>query len=291
MNSTSGQLHSALSENFPNLSPQLQQAARYILDNPEDVATRSLRQVAHLSGLTPPTFSRLARAIGFGEYEELKDVCRSELKRNSMTLAQRASILQQKSGVTQRNGESFADQHVSASINNIAEFYQKLDLDYLADVVEHLAVSKEVFLLGSLSSRAVLEYLHHMVSLAKPGWTVLNENQLPASTLLAEVDVETVILVISLQPYIHRTVQITELAKKSGATVIAITDDISSPILEHSDRSFLVPTESPQFFPSYVAVLTFLEILSGMLVRRWGNEANRRIEGVEKTRYAIGDYI
>ncbi|MEM9330838.1 MAG: MurR/RpiR family transcriptional regulator [Pseudomonadota bacterium] len=291
MEPTSGHLQGAISKNFLQLSPQLQQAARYVLENPEDVATYSLRQIAHRSGLAPPTFSRLARAVGFHEYEALRDVCRTELKRNSMTLAQRAHKLQEGSKLNRGARGTFAAQHVASSLENISELYRKLDPEQLADVADTLATAERVVLLGALSSRAVLEYLHHMVSLAKPDWIFVNASTPSTSTLLADITKGTVVLSVSIRPYIRHTVQFAELANQYGAEVISISDDISSPILEHSTHSFLVPTESPQFFPSYVAVLTLLEILTGMLVRRWGEEANKRIDRVEKTSHAIGDYM
>ncbi|MEM8649685.1 MAG: MurR/RpiR family transcriptional regulator [Pseudomonadota bacterium] len=291
MVATASQLHNALSKNFQELSPQLKQAARYILDNRADVATHSLRQIARRSGLTPPTFSRLARAVGFDGYENLKDVCRSELKRNSMTLAQRAFAMQDNPGDAEKGRGSFAERHAASSVENITQLIGKLDLEYLADIADKLSEAKKVILVGALSSRAILEYLHHMMSIANPGWTVMTDSQHSSSSLLSEIDDETVILVVSIQPYIRRTVQIAELTSGYGASVISITDDISSPVLKHSSHSILVPTDSPQFFPSYVAVLTLLEILTGMVVRRWGDEANKRIDSVEKTAHAIGDYI
>lgn len=291
MEASGSKLHNALSVNFQALSPQLQQAARYILDNPEDVATYSLRQVALRSGLTPPTFSRLARAVGFPEYEGLKDICRSEIKRNSMTLAQRAVAMQGERGPGFKARGSFADQHLSSSIDNLHQLYQKLNFEQLASIADLLAKTERVALVGALSSRSVLEYLHHMMGLANPGWTVINDDHLSTPAVLADANEGSVVLVVSIQPYIERTVKIAQLAKQHGATVISITDDIASPVLKHTSHSFLVPTESPQFFPSYVAVLTLLEILTGMLVRRWGEEANKRIDSVEKNSRAIGDYI
>ena len=53
-----------LSRKLGDLSPQLKRAAQFMLDNPDEVATQSLRHLARQADLPPPTFSRLARAVG-----------------------------------------------------------------------------------------------------------------------------------------------------------------------------------------------------------------------------------
>ncbi|NNF78676.1 MAG: MurR/RpiR family transcriptional regulator, partial [Rhizobiales bacterium] len=44
-----------LSENYPQLSPQLRLAAKHVLDQPEDVALKSMRSVAADAGVAPST--------------------------------------------------------------------------------------------------------------------------------------------------------------------------------------------------------------------------------------------
>lgn len=288
---TTAGLEATLSRKFRELSPQLQRAARYIIENPQDVATHSLRQIARRSDLTPPTYSRLARSIGLEDYESLKEICRSELKRNTFSLSQRAAAMTETSpGQAQGSAGTFAERHLYSTIGNLHHMLEKLDLAALADTADCLARAGHVGLLGALSSRAALEYMHHMVSIAHPGWTMIRPESEAPGTFITGISNDTVILVVSINPYVERTIRMAELAHERGAEIIAISDDIASPVLKHAHRAFLVPTESPQFFPSYAGILTLLEILTGMLVRRWGEDANRRIDDVEKMSHAIGDY-
>ena len=50
-----------ISTQIDTLSPKLQIAGRFVLEHPEEVATRSLRHVARQVGMSAPTFSRHAR--------------------------------------------------------------------------------------------------------------------------------------------------------------------------------------------------------------------------------------
>ena len=287
-----GQLEDALGRNFSDLSPKLKVAARYVMDNPQDVATHSLRQVAKRSGLTPPTFSRLARAVGFDEYESLRDVCRQEIKLPALTLAQRAAAMQQDNPATGLHSRgSFAEAHAVSAVENINRLVLGLDFEKLADVADRLSRARKVRLIGALSSKAILEYLLHMANLAAPNWMMVGQDGTPAPTALVDFDKDTVVLVVSLSPYIKRTIDMARFAKEANSDVIVITDDLGAPVLKYASSSFLISSESPQFFPSYVAVVTLLEMLMGMTVRRLGENANRRIDSVEKLSRAIGDYI
>src|SRR5690349_12870744 len=59
---------------LPELPPHLRRGARAILDRPQDVAITSMRSLAARAGVTPPTMLRLARRVGFANYEEFRAV-------------------------------------------------------------------------------------------------------------------------------------------------------------------------------------------------------------------------
>ncbi len=280
-----------LAKHFGELSPQLQRAARYISDHPEDVATRSLRKIASSSGLTPPTYSRLARAIGFDHYEDLRDSCRNEMRQKRLSLAGRAALLQE-NGIngTKKTRGSFAAMHARAAVSGIQNLLDELDAGQLADAADHLARANRIFLIGTMSSRPMVEYLAYIVQMAAENWQVVGQGASSAPATLASISKNDAVLAISVAPYSSETVRSVRFAASAGAKPVIISDDLLSPLLKHAKFSILVPTESPQFFPSHVAILTLLEILVGMVVRRLGDEGQNRINAVEQSSHAIGDY-
>src|SRR5258707_12348074 len=65
---------SRLKANFENLSPQLQEAARWVIDHPADVALLSLREQARRAGIAPATLTRLAQRLGLRGYDGARKV-------------------------------------------------------------------------------------------------------------------------------------------------------------------------------------------------------------------------
>ena len=68
-----------LLEALPEMSPQLRKAARYVLDNPNDVGVSSIREVAEAAEVTANSLVRMARAAGFEGYEDLRRPFREAL--------------------------------------------------------------------------------------------------------------------------------------------------------------------------------------------------------------------
>jgi DNA-binding MurR/RpiR family transcriptional regulator len=284
-------LQDQISRNFSDLSPQLRRAARYVSEHPEDVAMRSLRQVAKTSGLNPPTYSRLARAIGFQHYEDLRDSCRNELRQQRLSLADRAALLQESDGSSAKSSAgSFAAAHARSAVSGIQKLIDDLNVSQLAVAADQLAKAENVFLIGSMSSRTMVEYLSYVAHMATSNWRVIGQGADSASVLLAGITERDVVLTVAIAPFASETVRAVEIAAAADACILAVTDDLQSPVLKHARFSFFIPTESPQFFPSQVAVVTFLEILIGMVVRRLGDKCQNRIDAVEKINHAIGDY-
>src|SRR5258707_15787029 len=65
---------SRLKANFENLSPQLQEAARWVIDHPADVALLSLREQARRAGIAPATLTRLAQRLGVRGYDGVREL-------------------------------------------------------------------------------------------------------------------------------------------------------------------------------------------------------------------------
>ena len=280
-----------LARHFGELSPQLQRAARYVSNNPEDVATRSLRKIASSSGLTPPTYSRLARAIGFEHYEDLRNSCRDEIRQRRLSLADRAALLQESGNNNTKNTRgSFATIQAKAAVSGIQTLLDELDTSQLADAADHLAKASRVYLIGTMSCQTMVEYIAYVAQMATENWQVVGQGASFAPATLAGIGKKDAVLAISVSPYSSETIRSVNFAASSGAKPIVITDDLHSPLLKHAKISFLTPTQSPQFFPSHVTILMLLEILVGMVVRRLGEKGKKRIDAVEKSGHAIGDY-
>ena len=274
-----------------DLSPKLRSAAEFVLAYPDEVATRTLRQVAKAADLTPPTFSRLARALDCDTYDDLREICRSELKRRNRVLADKAQKLLQMStptGSTDQTGMFFVQ--ARSAIDNIQNLLQSLELDRLRSAADAMARARKVVMFGTTSGEVMVNYFRCMAGMAFDNWIIAGADSAMWATELTKLGPKDVVFVVSIEPYSDRPVRAAQFARTKGARVIAITDDVEAPMATIATNCFFVKTQSPQFFPSHIVPLLVIEGLMGMVVRRAGAQAARNIQAVESAGHELKEY-
>ena len=273
------------------LSPKLRIAAEFVMAHPDEVATRTLRQVAKAANLTPPTLSRLARALDCETYEDLREICRGELKRRNRVLADKAQALLQLSsedGPADKSGVFYVQ--ARSAMENVQELMESVELDKLRAAADALARARRVVLFGTSSGLALVNYFRCMAGMAFDNWRVAGADGAFWATEMARLGPEDVVFVVSSRPYGAHPVRAAEVARDAGAAVIAVTDNLQSPYAGIASNCFIVETESPQFFPSHVAPLVLIEGLMGMVVRRAGKQAVDRIRSTELAVHELQEY-
>jgi DNA-binding MurR/RpiR family transcriptional regulator len=278
-------LRSAISANYAELSETLRIAADYIAGNQVEIATRSLRAVASASGVSPASYTRLARALGYPDYEALREQARAELSRRD-----RDSFRDKARRLQTDAGQPFLPRHVSACIDNIKALVEDIDPAQLEAAVERLEKSRRIVLIGALASAGFTDYFAYLAKWFDDRWVVAGRNGATLGSTLAGVTPDDSVIVISKHPYAHRSVRAAEVAAASGATVIVLTDSHAFPGLRFADFHFIQRTESPHFFSSYAATLVLIETITGMLVARAGSEAEARIQNVDRHNRLLDEF-
>ena len=273
---------------YGELSERLRQAADYVVVNEIEIATHSLRTVSGNAGLAPATFTRLCHALGFANYEEMRDLCRASIGRQALSFADRARLLVEEEKSSE--GRPFFDRQLTASLDNLSLMGSEIDRTRLTDVVEAMASARQVVLFGALSSFGIAAYFAYLANYFTDNWKVAGKGGELLSASLAGLNERDVLFVVSMAPFARRAVVAAQMASNSGAFVVVVTDNHTCPILNFASAHFIVPTESPQFFSSYVATLVLIETMIGMLVMQMGTGAQTRIEGIETQNHHNGEF-
>ena len=280
-------LQDRINGSYADLSSKLQVAAKYVTENPVDVASRSLRSVASTSGVSPATFSRLARALGYDDYEQMRDEGRAAVERKLVPFSEKAAALRKQSA--NETGRLMLVHQVAACAANIEALTHDIDEARLEAAVALLDSAENVLLVGSMGSAGLMDYFGYMSHWFKTNWRVAGRNGTELSASLCRLGPGDVVFVLSKTPYARRTVAALQSAKERGAATIAITDSPTSPVLQFADHGFIVSTESPQFFSSYAATLVLMETIISMSLARSGPEADGMIRAAENQIERLGE--
>lgn len=273
---------------FENFSPQIRRGAKWILDNPNAVAVTSMRQIAGQANVTPTTLIRLAKRLDFDTYDSFRDCFKNAMLGTTPAFKDRAQWLQE---IESGGGESAVIQKLAtASLGNLEQLFSTADTELLTEIADQLRLAPNVYLIVSGALRWLAASFQYFTHMAVPNMHPPRPSGGPIIDDFLDVKPGDVGLALMIEPYAKETAQAAKFAKQRGATIIAITDSRVSPLVSLSDLCVIVPTKSPQFFPSLLALLAALETLTALIVARSGDSTYERIAQIDRLRTEAGIY-
>ena len=281
-------LISHMQAELSSLSPRIRAAARYLLDNPNEIAVRSMRQIALAADVHPNTLVRLAQALGFEGYEELRDPFREAMRRGNDTIPERARALQHQSRAG--SGGELYRALSETSLSNVATLFATTSPLDLKRAARMIIKARTAYVLGMGSCYPSMHGFYYIGRMAIPNLVFSpQQSSLPLDDLL-RIGRHDVLFAATYRPYRRETVEAARFAKAKGAKLISLTDSRASPIAAEADLLLLAPTATPQFFPSMLAMIAMLESLLAFIVAETGPDAVASIEELHKSRTTAGVY-
>ena len=234
--------------------------AGYIIDHYDTAAFITASKLGETVGVSESTVVRFACALGFEGYPELQKNLQKIIK-TKLTNIQRMGLA---SDLTE---DELIKWSLRNDITSLRHVKGVLDYQQVAKVADILLSAKNIYIVGLRSSAPLAQffwyYINYIVDNAHLAYSGFSD----IFGSLMHAKKEDAVVLISFPRYSKGTVAGAELAKKNGATVIAITDSEQSPISKIADESIFVNTDMNLFVDSLVApisVINTLVLLIGM---------------------------
>lgn len=277
-----------LSDEWEALTPEARKAARYVLENPQDVGVSTVREIAEAANVKPNTFVRMARQVGFDGYEDFRAPFRDAIRQGAVSFPDRARWLQS-FGASGELGPLLADQ-VGSAIRNIEETFAGLDADRLKAAAETIWNARKVFTLGVGVNNSNAANFTYLASTGMRDFTVIPRPGSTPADDLAWAGERDVLIAITCRPYRTEVVDAVHLAREQGVKVIGLSDSPASPVILGSDHGFVVAADTPQFFPSSVSTIALLETLLSFVIAVASPEIVERVGRFHQRRHQLGLY-
>lgn len=280
-----GPLAELLIERFEAMPPQLQIAARFILDHPQDVALISMREQAQRAGVSHTTMMRLARWLGLESYEEVRSLYSQVLRDKSYSSSPVA--------VRRKEGDpSYATVSivVDALAGQVARLGEHVNATQLVAAASALLERRNLFSLGLRPEYPVAYHFANMMSQFGRPVTLLDAAGGRGVDALRGAGKGDAILAVSMKPYARATIEIARMASRQGLAVIAVTDSSVSPLARLAKESVIVTNNSQSFFKSIAPALAAVEILAALIAVKSGEDASEAVEKLERELAALDVY-
>ncbi len=278
-----------LKSGFEGLSPQLQEAARWVIDHPADVALLTTREQARRAGVAPATMTRLAQRIGLKGYDEIRKLYAEAVRRRPESFRARAEELLQR-----RDTEGDAAL-VHDVLSSLAHHLQALtsaeSIERFTAAAKLIAGAERVFCLGLRSSFAVAYIFHYVRSLFGASSVLVDGAGGTGVDLLRTIGSADVMLAISVKPYTRHTVHAARYSRARGVRIVAVTDSEMSPLAALAEETLIVRTETPSFFHTMAPAFAAVECLAALVAARRGSQTLAAIAASEKQLTAFDTFM
>jgi DNA-binding MurR/RpiR family transcriptional regulator len=272
-------------EKFSALSPRMQEAARFVIDHPNEVVVSSMRAVAERANVQPATFVRLAQHMGYSGWPGLKATFAADLGLWPERRGQRARSLAKRGHDPRLPGELFVAQRENLDVT------ERKCAPVLEEVVGLLERARNVHIAGFRASFPIAYSFFYGYRLFRDSVYLIDGQSGSLEMQTRLLDARDAVVAVSFAPYYREATRVIDAAKSAGAGIVVLTDSEASPLALAADVSVLFSVNSPSFFPSVVAAVALVEVLLELLLVAAGDAAVQKLKEGENQLHESGAYL
>jgi DNA-binding MurR/RpiR family transcriptional regulator len=261
---TADELRAAILERYDGLSKRLQQIARYVLDEPNELALETLAVIAERSGVQPSAIVRFAKSFGFDGASQMQRLFRDGLLSGHAALGYSERVRNfsravDKSGAS--GGAELLSEFVEGNtlaLQNLPQTVSDADLNAAVKLVE---AADAVFVVGFRRAFPITAYLAYSLQQAGKRTIFVDGVAGLARQQVAMVTPKDLLIAVSYQPYADETVHAVEAAVARGAAVLSISDSLVSPMAKAATLVLQVRESEVRGFRSLAASMCLAQAL------------------------------
>jgi len=274
---TAEDLRAAILERYDSLSKRLQQIARYVLDEPNELALETLAVIAERSGVQPSAIVRFAKSFGFDGASQMQRLFRDGLLSGHAALGYGERVRNFTRAVDKRTGGGAGEllsefvEGNSLALQSLSQTVTDADLTAAVRLIE---AAESVYVVGFRRAFPVSSYLAYSLQQAGKRTVFVDGVAGLARQQVQTIGPKDLMIAVSYQPYAEETVHAVETAAGRGAKVLSLSDSLVSPIAKPADVTLQVRESEIRAFRSLSASIC----LAQALVIGFAFEASRKEE-------------
>jgi DNA-binding MurR/RpiR family transcriptional regulator len=250
--------------------------AEYILENYQKASFMTALSLGQTVGVSESTVVRFAMELGFDGYPGFQENLKTAMK-SKLTSVQRIELAS-----SQMDKNDVFDKVMSLDIELIRQTKENGDREAFAGAVDAILKAKKIYIVASRSASALAVFLRYYFSIIFDEVVLLNN--IDTSDILQRlfrVSADDVVIGISFPRYSKHTNIAMEYASGKGATTIAVTDSMHSPIAKNAKHVLTAGSGMVSFADSLAAPLSLINALIAAVSLEKEADINRSFETLE----------
>jgi DNA-binding MurR/RpiR family transcriptional regulator len=280
LRSSTVEVASRIGEMSASLTNAERRVAEVVLQQPQLVAFGTVADLAATAGSGAATVVRLASKLGFDGFTALQASVQHDLARQLRPAAVR--IREQAAG-------GAVATHLRLELENVRATLQDAPDDAVQAVVKVLSdVRTPVHVMSGDASRGVARQFADELDALRPGVSLLEGNEVRVRRELGLLRAREVVVALDLRRYDRWVVDGARTARSAGATIVAVSDSLLSPLSAVADHTLVVTAAGAGPFDSHVGTLALFNLVVAGVAERLRSVATERLESAEKAWTAAG---
>lgn len=263
---------------YESLSKRLKQIARFILDEPNDIALETLAVIASRCDVQPSTIVRFAKSFGFEGASQMQRLFRDGLLNNNVALgySERVRQLNETTSAATAKPADLLAEFVEGNILALQNLLQTISRSEIRAAVDLITKAQVVHVVGFRRSFPVASYLVYSLLQAGKRAVFIDGVAGLATAQVHAVSSQDLLIAVSYHPYAGETVAVVEAARKNGAKVLAISDSLVSPVSKPADLVLQTRESEVRKFRSLSASMCLAQALVINFAFETSKEKRRR---------------
>lgn len=251
--------------------------SNYILENYDKAAYMTASKLGATVKVSESTVVRYAIELGFDGYPEFQHSLQ-EIVRTKLTSFQRMEVTNNLIG----DGDALTKVLMS-DIDKIKRTVEDIDHEAFEAAVNSIVGAKNIYIIGIGSASVLASALNINLRMIFDNVRfIVASSATEIYEQMISIGEGDVMVAISFPRYSKKVVSAVNLAKKSGADVIALTDNAASPIASLADQNLFARSDMASFADSLVAPLSVINALVVEVSRRKQDELTVRLRQLEQ---------
>ena len=238
----------------------------YFIKNQERIGNLSALDIANEIGVSDASIIRFSKAIGFEGYADLKNKIYDMLVENSsnkIPLTERMRINYEKL----KDGD-VTEQFIQKIQDNISDVFSHNSLEDFETIANAMVKGKRRYVIGLRGCKGTAIGFGRLLSFMMPNVTAIVDSECTSISLIQDLEEGDVVLMFVFSRFYKIDLEYLKFAKKNGAQIYLVINDVASILSSYADDILIVPTDSMNFCHSITALNVITEYLITLISRK-----------------------
>ena len=270
-------LINALNSGYAGFSKGQKAIADYICEKYDKAAFMTASTLGKTVGVSESTVVRFATELGYDGYQGLQKAIQ-EMIRNRLTSVQRIDV-----ACSRIKDDELLENVLTSDVDKIRRTMSESSKEHFDKAVGMICSADRIYILGARSAEALAVFLGYYLKLIFKNVVVIDpSNESDTLAQMMHVDSNACVIGISFPRYCNSAIAALKFANAKGANIIAITDTMSSPLVQYAECALIAKSDMLSIVDSLVAPMSVINALIVAAIKRNQSEVSDTFRQLEE---------